>query len=191
MTTITIFGNGNLGQALDAALSRGGATVKHITTEERDVAVDGDLVILAVPYSSLDAVVEAYGEQLAGKVVVDVSNPASFDDFSSTLPAGATSAAEELQKALPQARVLKAFNTNFGGTLAAGAVAGLQVKVLVAGDDADAKQQLIAAVDAAGLRGIDAGGLDRAHALEQIGIQQIILAATEKTSWVGGFALAD
>lgn len=76
----------------------------------------------------------------------------------------------------PQARVLKAFNTNFAATLSEGTIHGAVTRVLVAGDDLEAKQALIDAVESAGLRGIDGGGLDRAHAQEQIGIHQIFLA---------------
>jgi predicted dinucleotide-binding enzyme len=86
--------------------------------------------------------------------------------------------------------VIKAFNTNFAGTLAAGTVDGQPTTVLVAGDDADAKALLTGLVSAAGLRAVDAGGLTRARELEAIGFLQITLAAAEKVSWTGGFAVA-
>ena len=95
----------------------------------------------------------------------------------------------ELQKALPGARVLKAFNTNFAATLAAGTVGTEKTTVLVAGDDADAKAALINAVTAGGLAALDAGALARAHELEAIGFLQLTLAASEKTSWTAGFAV--
>ena len=82
------------------------------------------------------------GPTLAGKVVVDITNPLNFETFDSlTVPADG-SATAEIAAALPHSTVLKAFNTTFGGTLAAGTVGPLPTTVLIAGDDADAKSLL-------------------------------------------------
>ena len=112
-------------------------------------------------------------EQLTGKTVVDITNPLNFETFDSLVVPVGSSAAAELQKALPGARVLKAFNTNFAATLAAGTVGTEKTTVLVAGDDADAKAALINAVTAGGLAALDAGALARAHELEAIGFLQL------------------
>ena len=85
--------------------------------------------------------------------------------------------------------MLKAFNTTFAGTLAAGTVGPLTTTVLVAGDDADAKATLIEVISAAGLKAIDAGALKRAREMEALGFLQITLAASEKVSWTGGFGI--
>ena len=61
--------------------------------------------------------------------------------------------------------------------------------MLVAGDDGDAKAAVGAIVTGAGLRAVDAGSLSRARELESLGFLQITLAAGEKISWVGGFAV--
>ena len=190
MTKATIFGDGKMGTAIADVLSQGGATVEHITTADQGQAtVAGDLVVLAVPYPALDAITAAYGEQLAGKVVVDITNPINFETFDSlTVPAG-SSAAAELAAKLPSARVLKAFNTNFAATLASRSVGDQPATVLIAGDDAEAKQTLADALTAGGVQAVDAGALDRAHELEALGFLQLTLAAAEKTSWTGGFAL--
>ncbi len=90
---------------------------------------------------------------------------------------------------LPDSRVVKAFNTTFAGTLSAGTVGPVPTTVLVAGDDADAKSQVAALVEAGGLRTIDAGSMRRAGELESVGFLQITLAAAEKVSWAGGFGL--
>ena len=130
------------------------------------------------------------GASLAGKVVVDITNPLDFATFDSlTVPAD-SSAAAEIAAALPESTVLKAFNTTFGATLAAGTVGPLPTTVQIAGDDADAKALLAGIVTAAGLNAIDAGSLKRARELEAIGFLQITLAAAEKVSWTGGFAVA-
>lgn len=89
---------------------------------------------------------------------------------------------------MPQSRVLKAFNTTFAGTLSSGTVGGAPTTVLVAGDDADAKAQLVGIISAGGLRAIDAGSLRRARELEAVGFLQLTLAAGEKVSWTDGFA---
>ena len=78
--------------------------------------------------------------------------------------------------------MLKAFNTNFAGTLAAGTVGDLPTTVLIAGDDADAKSLLAGIVTSGGLKAIDAGSLSRARELEALGFLQITLAAGEKVS---------
>jgi hypothetical protein len=83
--------------------------------------------------------------------------------------------------------LLKAFNTTFAGTLAAGTVGPLTTTVLIAGDDADAKSTLADVVTSGGLNAIDAGTLKRARELEAIGFLQLTLAANEKVSWTGGF----
>jgi predicted dinucleotide-binding enzyme len=136
-------------------------------------------------------VLKARGASLAGKVVVDITNPLDFTTFDSlTVPAD-SSAAAEIATALPRSRVLKAFNTTFAGTLVSGVVGPLPTTVLIAGDDADAKALLAGIVTAGGLRAVDAGSLRRARELEAIGFLQLTLAAGEKISWNGGFGLAN
>jgi predicted dinucleotide-binding enzyme len=86
--------------------------------------------------------------------------------------------------------VLKAFNTTFAATLAAGMVGGLPTTVLIAGDDADAKSLLAGIVTAGGLRAMDAGSLRRARELEALAFLQITLAIADTIPWTGGFAVA-
>ncbi|RKQ90169.1 hypothetical protein U746_1423 [Mycolicibacterium mucogenicum 261Sha1.1M5] len=189
MTTFTIFGTGNMATAIAGVLTAGGATVAHIGSADTGAKLQGDVVILAVPYPAIADIVASYGDQLAGKVVVDITNPLNFETFDELVVPAGSSAAAELQRALPAAKVLKAFNTNFAATLASGTVGETQTTVLIAGDDAEAKAALAAAVTAGGLAAIDAGSLKRAHELESIGFLQLTLAAGEKISWAGGFAV--
>ena len=189
MTRVTIFGDGNMGTAIASVLAAGGATVDHITTSTEDPKVTGDLVVLAVPYPAVAGIAEKLADQLAGKTVVDITNPIDFSTFDSlTVPADGSSAAE-LAKALPSSRVLKAFNTNFAATLAAKQVDSIKTTVLIAGDDPEAKALLSDAVTAGGLDAIDVGGLSRARELESLGFLQVSLAIGEKINWDGGFAL--
>jgi NADPH-dependent F420 reductase len=189
MAHISIIGSGNMGQAIAGLAAKGGHTVELLASSDTATAATGDVVVLAVPYPSVAQVIAERGPQLAGKVVVDITNPLNFETFDSlTVPADG-SAAAEIAAALPESRVVKAFNTNFAGTLVSGAVGGQPTTVLIAGDDADAKALIAGVVGAAGLRAVDAGGLKRARELEALGFLQIGLAAGEKVSWTGGFAV--
>ena len=123
---IAIIGAGNVGRALATSLTRAGhdVTVSAVHPEHaRETAAESgataaannqeavsgaDLVVLAVPASAFDTLAGELGSQIAGKVVVDVSNrPTPNAD------GPATSIAEELQTKLPAAKVIKAFNTAF------------------------------------------------------------------------------
>ncbi|MEU8264728.1 NADPH-dependent F420 reductase [Micromonospora sp. NPDC048999] len=189
MAHISIIGTGSMGQAISSVVTKGGNTAELLGKTDADKPVTGDIVVLAVPYPAVDQVLAERGGQLAGKIVVDISNPLNFETFDSlTVPAD-SSAATEIAGKLPRSRVLKAFNTTFAGTLAAGAVGPVTTTVLVAGDDADAKATLIDVISAAGLNAIDAGALKRAREMEALGFLQISLAATEKVSWTGGFGV--
>lgn len=190
MTSITIFGTGNMGQAIAGVLARGGADIQHIGSADTDAQIQGEIVVLAVPYPALAVIADTYGAQLAGKTVVDITNPLDFSTFDALVVPAGSSAAAQLQERLPEAKVLKAFNTNFAATLASGTVGGAPTTVLVAGDETDAKTALIAIVEAGGLAAVDAGSLSRAHELEAIGFLQLTLAVGEKISWTGGFSLA-
>ncbi|CAG7602572.1 NADPH-dependent F420 reductase [Leucobacter soli] len=190
MATFTIFGTGSMATAIDGVLSAGGAQVDHISHDQgANGTVTGEVVVLAVPYPAVAGILGAYAEQLAGKVVVDITNPLNFETFDELVVAAGDSAAAEIQRALPDARVLKAFNTNFAATLASGKAGESATTVLVAGDDAEAKSLLASAIEAGGIAAVDAGSLQRAHELEAIGFLQLTLAAGEKISWAGGFSL--
>lgn len=189
MAHLSIIGIGNMGQAIASVAGRGGNTVQLLGPADTGTAVTGDIVVLAVPYPAVAAVVAERGESLAGKIVVDITNPLDFETFDSLTVPSDSSAAEEIATALPQSRVLKAFNTTFAATLASNTVGPLTTTVLIAGDDADAKSNLAGVIAAGGLKAIDAGGLSRARELEATGFLQISLAANEKLSWTGGFGL--
>ena len=189
MTHISIIGTGNMGQAIAAVAGRGGHNVQLLGQSDVDTPVSGDIVVLAVPYPAVAAVLDERSGQLDGKIVVDITNPLNFETFDElTVPAD-SSAAAEIADRLPSSRVLKAFNTTFAGTLASGKVGELTTTVLIAGDDADAKSTLAGVVTSGGLKVIDAGALKRAREMEALGFLQITLAANEKVSWTGGFGV--
>ncbi|MGW2092332.1 NADPH-dependent F420 reductase [Promicromonospora sukumoe] len=191
MASITIIGTGAMANAIGGVFAAGGHDVAHVARDQVGTApLDGDIVVLAVPYGALDGLATTYGEQLAGKTVVDITNPLNFETFDSLVVPAGSSAAAQLQAKLPASHVVKAFNTTFAATLGAKQVGGLPTTVLVAGDDTDAKQALIAAVTSSGLGAVDAGSLERAHELEAIGFLQLTLAVGEQIGWTGGLAVA-
>ncbi|WP_454042981.1 NADPH-dependent F420 reductase [Cellulosimicrobium sp. Marseille-Q8652] len=200
MSSMTIIGAGNMGSAIASLALAAGTSVQVLTREATEVDpratagtvgddVTGDVVVLALPYPAVGEVLDAYAGRLEGRVLVDITNPLDFSTFDSLVVPAGSSAAAEIQARVPGARVLKAFNTTFAATLSSGTVGTLPTTVLVAGDDADAKAALAAAVT--GVRVVDAGSLKRAHELEALGFLQLTLAAAEKTSWTSGFALAE
>lgn len=191
MSTISIMGKGTMGQAIGSIVRQGGNTVDQL--DRQSTSVQGDIVILAVPYPALSAIVDQLGPELAGKTVVEITNPLDFSTFDRLLVSAGSSATEELAALLPDSSVLKAFNTTFSATLSSGTVGTSMAPttVLIAGDDLEAKLALAQVITAGGLRALDAGPLKRAHELEAIGFEQLVLAAGEKIPWTGGFAVLD
>src|SRR5690349_14389176 len=120
MSTVSILGTGNMGPAIASVVERGGNTVQLLGRSDTDRPVVGDIVVLAVPYPAMSQLLAERGAQLAGKVVVDITNPLDFETFDSLTVAADSSSAAEIATALPDSRVLKAFNTNFAATLASG-----------------------------------------------------------------------
>ena len=189
MAHVSIIGTGNMGQAIAGVISKGGSRVELFNESDAATPLTGDIVVLAVPYGAVADIVAQRGEQLAGKIVVDITNPVNFETFDSLVVPAEGSAAAEIAAALPESRVVKAFNTTFAATLASGRVGDNTTTVLIAGDDTHAKSLLAGIVSAAGLRAIDAGSLHRARELEALGFLQITLAAAEKVAWTNGFAV--
>lgn len=203
MSTVTVIGTGNMGTQIAGLAVKGGAQVqvldRHLEKAEALAAavgatpgavgepITGDVVVLAVPYPAVAELVGTYGQQLAGRTVVDITNPVDFATFDSLVVPAGSSATEQIATQLPSSAVLKAFNTNFAGTLASGLVGDVPTTVLVAGDDSAAKARFTEAFGAA-ITVVDAGSLRRAHELEALAFLQMTLAAAQKIGWTGGFA---
>src|SRR5687767_745427 len=103
MAHVSIIGRGNMGQAIAKVVTDGGGTVELLGREDAGKAPSGDVVVLAVPYPAIPEVLQAHGEHLDGKVVVDITNPLDFSTFDAlTVPAD-SSAAAEVAAALPRA----------------------------------------------------------------------------------------
>jgi NADPH-dependent F420 reductase len=194
MTRVTIVGAGNMGRGIGTRAVAGGHQVEILDRDPGEAqqlakelgdsaaALDpgapfgGEVVIFAVYYPGIRDAVQQYADQLAGKVVVDITYPVDTQTWDRLATSPGTSSAEEVQQLLPQGTpVVKAFNTTFAGTLVAGEVDGQQLDVLIAGDDEAAKQKVSQLASDGGLRPIDVGPLNRARQLEQLGFLHISL----------------
>ena len=181
MSSISIIGSGNMARAIGARAVKGGNEVEvssrdaakaetlaktlggGATAGKFGAAPVGEIVILAVPYANAVPVVAQYGDVLAGKVIVDITNPFNAD-ATGLVTADGTSIAQEIAKTAPaSAHVVKAFNTIFGHVLAQ---EGRNMDALLAGDDAQAKASVSVFIESLGLRPLDVGGLGMARWLE-------------------------
>src|SRR3954452_10467198 len=187
MSSISIIGSGNMASAIGALALKGGNAVEVIGRDATKAAAlaralgdgatagtwgaapAGDIVILAVLFDSAVPVVSEYGQALAGKIIVDITNPFNATATGLAVPDG-TSVAQLVAEAAPaSAHVVKAFNTLFRDVLAAGG----PLDVFMAGDDAQAKARVSAFIESLGLRPLDAGQLPMARALENAGLLSV------------------
>jgi predicted dinucleotide-binding enzyme len=202
---VTIIGTGNMARGIGSRVLAGGHNLTVVgkdsqsaeavaadlaaegaaTVAVMDDPLQGDVVVLAVYYPDARRAVERYADQLAGKVVVDITNPVN-DSFDGLVVPPDGSATDELAGLASGARLVKAFNTTFAGTLRAGEVAGHRLDVLLAGDDEEAKATVAALARDGGLNPIDAGPQTRARELEALGLLHMTLQSTLGT----GFASA-
>jgi NADPH-dependent F420 reductase len=198
---VAIIGAGNVGKALATSITRAGHDVtiaarhpEHAQSAADQVGatpagsnatavVDADVVILAVPYASGAQVADDIRDRVAGKTVIDVSNPLT-PDYSGL--ATSTSAAEELQQRLPAANLVKAFNTIFATNQAS---PSRDIDGFVAADDGEAKQQVISLVESMGFTPLDVGPLSSARFLEGMAFINIGLNAANGWSWTSAWHL--
>ena len=203
---ITIIGSGNMGRGIGTRAVAGGHSVTFVDANPEvaeKAAADlksaakngatvsaanldaelGDVVVLAVWYGTNIEIAKQLGTKLAGKVVVDIANPLN-STYDGLATAPDSSSAEDLAKVVAAgAKVVKAFNTTFAGTLLAGAVAGQPLDVFIAGDDSDAKSKVSQLVTDGGMRAIDAGPLHRARQIEAMQLLHITLQGALGTNW--------
>jgi len=204
---ITIIGAGNMGRGIGTRAVAGGHSVTFVDrdpAEAEKAATDvkasaqngaqvstaslgdaelGDVVVFAVWYGTNIELAKQLGDKLAGKVVVDIANPLN-ETYDGLATAPDSSSAEDLAKAIANgAKVVKAFNTTYAGTLLAGQVADQPLDVFIAGDDVDAKAKVAQIVTDGGMRPVDAGPLSRARQIEGMQLLHIVTQGTLGTNW--------
>lgn len=157
-----------MGSALARGLTRAGFEVRAVGNDKnaiRETAGWGEVVILAVPFGALDDAIKTAAGAWEGKVVVDVTN--ALDGDMNLAIGHTTSGAEELQKKLPTARVVKAFNTVFAKYMDTGKLGDHQLTAFVAGDDSSAKTTVLGLARDIGFDAADAGSLKNARLLSR------------------------
>lgn len=184
---VTVIGSGNMGSSFVKQFSAAGHQVvvtgrdfeKASKLAEQyanvhaaspgEAAIGADVIVLATAYGDAVSALLSLGDSVANKVVIDITNPLTADYMGLTL-GHSTSAAEELQKAVPSAKVVKAFNTVFAQVLGGGAkfANNETVPVFYAGDDEGAKLAVKTLIDSVGFKPVDAGGLKNARYLEPL-----------------------
>ena len=156
------------GHEVAVSNSRGPASleplVRDIGPHARAETIDGaarfgEVVLLAVPWREAGALPPP--ETLAGKIVIDAMNP--YKAGGGTFDLGDSTSSEEVQKRLPGARLVKAFNTIYYKTLASegrpGSPMDGRLAIFLAGDDEEAKRVVAGLIDEIGFAPIDTGSL--------------------------------
>jgi len=197
MSTISIIGSGGMATSIADRIAKSGQTVEVINRDPAKARAladklasgtitraygdrpTGDIVILAVPYTSALVVLADFGEALDGKVIVDITNPVAPDLSGLITPQGSSGAQEIATRAPAGAHVVKAFNTLFGQVLAKGE----RLDAFIAADDADAKARVSTLLESLGMRPLDVGGLQMAQSLEWLGLMMIGLAKNGAGTW--------
>lgn len=167
---IAIIGKGNVGTALSSGLSKAGHQIKfgHRDPKENvsDAAKWGELIILAVPYENSDNAIENIKPFADKKIVIDVMNAIGANmnlGISCT-----TSTAEQTQKKLREAYVVKAFNTVFAPNQSTARVGNEQLTAFIAGDNLEAKKTVAQLTKDIGFDPVDCGPLAAARNLESM-----------------------
>lgn len=212
--TISVIGaSGNMGSAISKSLSKGNnrlllfanekakveAVVKDIKSSNAsaevealecptDASWEADIIILAVPYGAEKEIAEKIKEVANQKIVISIANPLN-ETFDGLVTAPDTSAAEELQKLLPNSKVVKAFNTTFAADFSTPVIDGKQVDAFVAGNDEEAVATVADLVKTAGFNPIVAGNLQVSRTLEAMQLLLIQLGLKYNYNWLAGWKI--
>jgi predicted dinucleotide-binding enzyme len=198
---IAIIGAGNVGGALARACTNAGHRVKISSSDPADAqalaketgasaaatnadAADGaEIIVLAVPYDAVSAIVAELADGITGRILIDVTNRFAPDELNGP------SNAENIQSRALGAHVVKAFNTVFANNQADPHIDGTQLDGYVAADDATARRTVLDLVGSLGYRPIDVGPLAMARALEGMGTLNISLNMNNNWPWKTGWKL--
>ena len=201
---IAVIGTGNVGKALGGSLARAGHDVTFAARDEekaREVASeigasaaptavaaarDAEVIVLAVPYGATPQVASEIAPVSKDKVIIDVTNPLK-SDYSGLATEGGPSGAERLAGPLPDAHVVKAFNTLFATVQGDPSALGATVDALYATDDEEARKAVTAIAESVGFRPIYVGPLTAARELEALAWLNIRLQLLTNGSWNTAF----
>ena len=212
--TIAIIGaTGNMGSAIAKSIAKGpyrlllkannqekmDALVNDIQSKSPKAEVESvicpteasweaDIIILAVPYEAEKDIAPQIKNVASQKIVISIANPLN-QNYDGLVTAPGTSAAEELQKLLPNSKIVKAFNTTFAADFSAPVINGAQVDAFVAGNDEEALQTVSELVATAGFNPIIAGDLSVSRTLENMQLLLIRLGMKNNYNWLAGWKI--
>lgn len=212
--TIAVIGaTGNMGSAISRNLAKGNyrlllfsksleeakkleSEIKTANTSadveaiecSREASWEAEIIILAVPYGAEAAIAEQIREVVTQKIVISISNPLN-ETYNALVTPPNTSAAEELQKLLPNSKVIKAFNSTFAGDFNQNVIDGKQVDAFVAGNDPESLEIVSELVSTAGFNPIVAGDLSVSRTLENMQLLLIQLTMKYNYNWVAGWKI--
>lgn len=171
---------------LKSALQKSGSKTEIFTIGcAREASWEADIIIVATPYASEREVADKIREVTTGKIVISISNPldAQFGDL---VTSPNTSAAEELQKMLPESKVVKTFNTTFAADFITPIIDGKTADAFIAGNNGDAIEAVTEIVKTSGFNPIVAGDLSVSRTLERMELLLIQLATKNNYNWLAG-----
>ena len=212
--TIAVIGaSGNMGSAISKSLSKGNYRLLLFSNEKgktealineiknslaaadlealecpTDASWEADVIILAVPFQAEKELAEKIREVANQKIVISIANPLN-EAYDGLVTPPDTSAAEELQKLLPNAKVVKAFNTTFAADFITPVIDGKQVDSFIAGNDEEALQTISELVTTAGFNPIVAGDLSVSRTLEAMQLLLIRLGMKYNYNWLAGWKI--
>lgn len=204
---------GNMGSAISKGLAKGNyklllkdtdqakldELVRDIRSQEPNADVDAiacsveasweaDIIILAVPFGAEKDIASKIIDVANQKIVISIANPLN-NTFDGLVTTPDTSAAEELQKLLPNSKVIKAFNTTFAADFSTPIIDGKQVDAFIAGDDDEALQTVTELVATVGFNPIVAGPLSVSRTLENMQLLLIQLGMKYNYNWLAGWKI--
>ncbi len=212
--TIAVIGaSGNMGSAISKSLSKGNYRLLLFSNEKEkmealvneiknshaaadlealecptDASWEADVIILAVPFQAEKELAEKIREVANQKIVISIANPLN-ETYNDLVTTPDTSAAEELQKLLPNSKVVKAFNTTFAGDFSTPVIDGKKVDSFIAGNDEEALQTISELVTTAGFNPIVAGDLSVSRTLEAMQLLLIRLGMKYNYNWLAGWKI--
>ena len=184
---IAIIGTGSVATRLQTLFSEAGHDVvlgsrspvsPQVTHQE--ACVERDVIVLAIPFVAVEDVLVELKDAIGSAVVVDATNPVN-DDWSPYLMGAEDSAGETIQRALPEARVVKGFNTIFADVMTTEGVErqGRPAGAFLAGDDPTAVQLVAELANSIGLQAVPTGPLKNSRYLEAMAHLNIAIAVGE------------
>jgi 8-hydroxy-5-deazaflavin:NADPH oxidoreductase len=195
---IAILGFGNVGKQFAALFTKAGYEIviglRSASTKElpyayaslKEAAKAADCVALAIPFTTCIDILPELVEVTKGKIVIDSTNPLNAD-WSPKLLGQDNSAAEEISRLLPEAHVIKAFNTIFADVMSTPVRNGQAITAFIAGDHDEAKQKVVALARHIGYAPLDTGSLYTARYLESMAHLNIQIAVGQGGGTNGAF----